>query len=157
MNVAVLVTGSRAVETRTWQPIVDMELANIYDAYERMIVIHGDCPDPRMPFRVGPEMVSVDQIAKRWALRNAVPQWPFPADWSRGRWAGPERNAEMVRTLVALSEHGGFHPIVLAFHPDLDNSKGTGNCVRCARMRGLAVTHMTENGMMLLLPTKEAQ
>jgi hypothetical protein len=53
----------------------------------------------------------------------------FRAEWPRyGRAAGPLRNRAMLDT----------HPdLVLAFHDNLDNSKGTKDCVTEARRRGV--------------------
>lgn len=55
----------------------------------------------------------------------------YPADWAKcGRSAGPIRNNQML----------DLEPdIVLAFHEDLENSKGTGHCVKEARKRGYDV------------------
>jgi hypothetical protein len=55
----------------------------------------------------------------------------FHADWKLyGRAAGPIRNRAMLDTKPDL---------VIAFHPDLAQSKGTADCVREARRRGIPV------------------
>jgi hypothetical protein len=56
---------------------------------------------------------------------------PVPADWERyGKAAGPIRNLNMLDMLPEL---------VLAFHNDLENSKGTRNCVEEAKKRDVPV------------------
>lgn len=47
-------------------------------------VVHGDCP------------TGADAIADKFARQWGVEVEPHAADWSRGRRAGPERNAHMV-------------------------------------------------------------
>lgn len=57
---------------------------------------------------------------------------PFPADWKKhGKAAGPIRNQEMLDS--------GRPTRVLAFHPDLRNSKGTADMIRRARAAGIPV------------------
>lgn len=54
-----------------------------------------------------------------------------PADWNRyGRRAG------MIRNRVMLDMNPGF---VMAFHKDLDASRGTRDCVLEALRRGITV------------------
>lgn len=56
---------------------------------------------------------------------------PVPADWAKyGRAAGPIRNRQMLDMQPDL---------VIAFHHDLPNSKGTKDCVLEARRRGIPV------------------
>lgn len=60
----------------------------------------------------------------------------FPAQWDRyGKRAGILRNQQM------LDE--GKPDLVLAFHDDLANSKGTGHMVRIARAAGVPVRVVT--------------
>lgn len=55
----------------------------------------------------------------------------FPANWGRyGRAAGPIRNQEMLDSSPDL---------VLAFHSDLSQSKGTKDMVKRARAKGVEV------------------
>lgn len=73
-----------------------------------------------------------DTHAARWAERNSVPLHAFYADWNRlGKRAGPIRNQQM------LAE--GDPQIVLAFHDDLENSKGTKDMVERARRARIPV------------------
>lgn len=66
-----------------------------------------------------------------------------PADWEQyGRAAGPIRNREMLAMEPDL---------VIAFHDDLENSKGTRNCVEQAEKLGIPVSRITTK-----LPGKES-
>lgn len=59
----------------------------------------------------------------------------YPADWLKyGKAAGPIRNKQMLDT---------GPDVVLAFHDDLENSKGTRHCVTEAEKRGLEVRKYT--------------
>lgn len=66
--------------------------------------------------------------------------WPverFPAEWDRyGKAAGPIRNQQM------LSE--GKPDLVLAFHVDINSSRGTADMVRRAEKAGIPVRVITE-------------
>jgi YspA, cpYpsA-related SLOG family len=74
--------------------------------------------------------------------RAAMTLWPrinhmrFPADWRKfGKAAGPIRNRQMLAT--------GRPDLVLAFHDDLEHSKGTADMVRIARQAGVPVRVVT--------------
>ena len=55
----------------------------------------------------------------------------FPADWNKhGKKAGILRNLQMLDTKPDL---------VIAFHPSIETSKGTGHTVKEARRRGIPV------------------
>ena len=59
----------------------------------------------------------------------------YPADWNKfGRSAGPIRNRQMLDTKPDL---------VIAFHPNIEASKGTKDCVNEARRRGIPVEVIT--------------
>lgn len=82
------------------------------------IVIQGGAP-------------GADDIAYRVAKRNGLRGIQIDAEWTRlGKKAGPIRNREML----------DLQPdIVLAFHPDLANSRGTKDCAEEAIRRGIPV------------------
>jgi len=63
----------------------------------------------------------------------------YRAEWTLyGRAAGAIRNAEMLKD--------GKPDLVVAFHNDLENSKGTKNMVSIARKAGVPVRVFTSNG-----------
>jgi hypothetical protein len=109
----VLVTGSRDWDDRSL-------LFSTLDGYRSTIdeIIEG-CAR------------GADQMAEEWARLHHVSLHHFPADWKRiGRAAGPVRNREML----------AHHPdLVIAFHHDLESSKGTADMVRIAKLSGVDV------------------
>jgi hypothetical protein len=67
------------------------------------------------------------EAADRWYLNVEE----YPAHWTEfGKAAGVIRNQKMLNTGVDL---------VIAFHPDIEHSKGTGDMVRRARKMGVPV------------------
>lgn len=66
-----------------------------------------------------------DTMAEEWAVQRHVTLHHFPADWKRlGKSAGPHRNRKMIE----MKPH-----LVLAFHRDIANSRGTADMVRVAK------------------------
>lgn len=67
---------------------------------------------------------------------------PIPAHWEEhGRSAGPIRNHEMLR-MLCLAAYA--HPVgVIAFHPAIDESKGTAHMLRIAREAGISTRLIT--------------
>ena len=73
-----------------------------------------------------------DRLARRVAEELGLQVEEYPADWRRyGRGAGPVRNQRMLKE--------GGPDLVLAFHPDLTESKGTKDMVGRARKAGIEV------------------
>lgn len=73
-----------------------------------------------------------DRIAHDLALRMGMQVMKFPADWdAHGKAAGPIRNKQMLVE--------GRPELVVAFHDDLDSSKGTVHMVKIARRAGVRV------------------
>lgn len=83
------------------------------------VIIHGNAP-------------GADSLAAEWARRSRVPVEAYPADWRRGKGAGPERNARM------LAE--GKPDLVVAF----PGGRGTADMVRRARAAGVRVVEVVE-------------
>lgn len=131
----VLVCGSRH-----WRDRPTIEVVLRRELSPDAVVIHGDNGyNARGEALWGqPDELAVkgaDKLsgAVARALGHAVVV--FTPDWDRGGRAGPERNAAM------LAE--GKPDRVIAFHPDLDHSAGTGDMVRKARRVGLPVSVVT--------------
>mgnify|MGYP001616291833 CR=1 FL=1 len=77
-----------------------------------------------------------DSIAGDIAMLRGFPVQSFPAKWDEyGRAAGPIRNKLMLDQKPDL---------VVAFHPNISISKGTGNMVKIARAAGVPVEVFTE-------------
>ncbi len=86
------------------------------------VIIHGDCR-------------GVDRIAGEVAEQIGFEVIAYPADWKRyGKAAGPIRNKEMLDK--------GHPDLVIAFHPNMNQSKGTKNMFTVAKRRGIAVEHI---------------
>ncbi len=82
------------------------------------IIIQGECE-------------GADNLAMYLAREIGLDVVGFYANWQKyGRSAGPRRNIKMLNTNPSL---------VLAFHDDLDKSKGTKHIVGEARKRGIKV------------------
>jgi hypothetical protein len=109
----VLVTGAR---TWTDAEAVRRELA-VLPAHS--VVIHGDAN-------------GADRLAEAAAVELGHEVIACPASWARyGKAAGLRRNEAMLR------EHRP--DVVIAFHPALEQSKGTRHMVRIARAAGVPV------------------
>ena len=81
------------------------------------------------------EARGADTIAREEADRMGFTVDPYPANWGKYyRAAGPIRNREMLDQCPNL---------VLAFHSDISKSKGTANCIKEARKRGIEVKVIT--------------
>jgi len=82
-------------------------------------VIHGACG-------------GADAISSTTARNLGMTVESYPADWTGyGRAAGPIRNQQM------LDE--GKPDLVIAFHSDIENSKGTADMVRRARKANIPI------------------
>lgn len=78
------------------------------------------------------EARGADIMARECAQELNIPFIPFPAQWKTlGRRAGPIRNQQM------LDE--GLPDMVLAFHNNIDKSKGTKDMVTRANLAGIRV------------------
>ncbi|NUU23324.1 MAG: DUF2493 domain-containing protein [Streptomycetaceae bacterium] len=116
----VLVTGSR-YWTDTHLIYTALDQAFTDRPTRLMIVVHGCCK------------TGADAIAAAWAQTARADGQPVyeerhPAQWSRGRTAGPQRNQRMVDR--------GAH-LCLAF--PLPTSTGTEDTIRRARNAGIPV------------------
>lgn len=108
----VVVTGSRDYQIA--QPILD----RLEKLPKLSTIIAGGCR-------------GVDATAAVSARVNGFDLIEFPANWTgRGKAAGPYRNRLMLDTKPDL---------VIAFHEDFANSKGTRDCVEEAKRRGIPV------------------
>lgn len=66
-----------------------------------------------------------------WAYVRGIEGAHYPADWRIGRGAGPIRNETMLRM--------SRPDMVVAFHPNINQSKGTADMVRRARAASVPV------------------
>lgn len=129
----VIVTGDRYAASDDWDGIISLEI----DRYvkENGVVLHGNAR-------------GIDTMVRHFceSLREDVYVQPYPADWNRhGRAAGPIRNEAMLDHLLTAQQRKREIG-VLAFHDDLDGSKGTKHMVGIARKAGIPVHIFTTNG-----------
>ena len=80
------------------------------------------------------EALGADTCAREAAMTLNLPVLKYRAKWEEhGKAAGPIRNQQMIDE--------GDPDLVLVFHDDLPNSKGSKDMVRRARKHGLPVFH----------------
>lgn len=116
MSERVLVCGSRDWTDRD---AVFQVLDTIHENSGIVRIIEGDCR-------------GADRMAGEWAREEGVSLGVYPADWqTHKKAAGPIRNQQMLDSEEPT--------MVVAFHDDIDASKGTADMVRRARKAGVFV------------------
>lgn len=143
---AVIVCGSRDwTDAKTIERVLYDELLECGD--EPLVIIEGQCPHG-----------GADIIAGEWADMHhddGVARVPYPANWKRhGRSAGPRRNQAMLDYLLARLNHDCHGIEVIAFHDDLESSRGTKDMVDRAHKAGVSWRVVTTDGA---LTTAERQ
>jgi hypothetical protein len=119
----ILVCGSRDWTARYY---IAKTLEHCKEVYGEFTLIHGNCR--------GVDKIAGDYSANTMEMVTVA----VPAKWTeQGRRAGPIRNTRMLKQ--------GRPDLVLAFHNDLANSKGTGDMVSQARAAGVPVVIITTN------------
>jgi hypothetical protein len=78
-----------------------------------------------------------DRLGERWARMNGVPVKRFYANWDAGKWAGPNRNAQMAVYADALIA--------------LPGGRGTSDMIRAAKRRGLKTWVVAEDRVCVML------
>lgn len=112
MDMKVVVCGSR-----DWNRYRTIR-KRLVELPKNAIIIEGGCD-------------GADLIAREIALDIGLEVAEFPAAWKKyGKAAGPIRNIKMLNTKPHL---------VIAFHDDLNKSKGTKHVIGEARKRGIEV------------------
>jgi hypothetical protein len=98
--------------------ILKSTLISVVDGWQvgSFVVIHGAAK-------------GADIIGGEEARRLGFEVEEYPADWSFGRAAGPIRNQVMLEE--------GKPNLVLAFHSNIEESKGTKDMVKRARAAGI--------------------
>lgn len=111
----VLITGDRHWDAIDVAETVINRLLARYGP--NLTIVHGAATGVDSAFEEAAELLGVDTE-------------PHPADWGKGKSAGPIRNSEMVKTGADLC---------IAVHRYLANSRGTLDCVRKALAAGIPV------------------
>jgi len=105
----ILVCGSRYYSD--CKKIFDV-INSLKEKYKDITIIEGGAP-------------GADELAKKACMEIGIEVKEYKADWKRyGRAAGPKRNQLMLD-----SENPG---LVIAFHENIESSKGTKDMVRRA-------------------------
>lgn len=122
-----IVTGSRNW-TDSFQIRSALDIFTAYQGYPNTLV-HGDCSSGAdfIADQIG--MEGNDQYLVSWDIVR------YPADWSQGKKAGPERNRRMIDENLDAD-------YVLAF--PLGESRGTRHCMNYAASKGLTVVNLGE-------------
>jgi len=110
-----IVTGDRAYSNKRFLRAVLTGLLFSIPEDEEFVLIEGMAK-------------GADQMAGQWADENTprVQHISFPAKWDKlGPAAGPARNIQMLKE--------GKPTLVVAFHDDIENSKGTKHMVDISR------------------------
>jgi len=95
-------------------------------------VLEGRWFTPMVQVLIEGEAPGADSMAKWWARNRRIEVLSFPADWAKyGKAAGAIRNQQMIDE--------GEPTLVIAFHDDLHNSKGTKDMVKRAQKNGILV------------------
>ena len=119
----ILVCGDRFW---TNKELIEKELLRRRLTVDQIFIIEGEAP-------------GADTLAREIAKQYEWPFRKFPANWKKfGLAAGPIRNAAMLKK--------GKPDLVLAFHNNIQGSKGTRNMVEQARKAGISVEVVTDLG-----------
>lgn len=106
----VLICGDR--HWNDYQSVLDI-VNRLIKKYGNVVIIEGGC-------------FGADTMAKKAAIECNMPYKEYPADWNKyGKAAGPIRNRLMID-----KENPDM---VIAFHSNINNSKGTKNMQKCAK------------------------
>lgn len=112
----VLICGDR--NWADYDKVLDV-MKGLGDKYEDLIIIEGGAK-------------GADSLAKKAAIECDLEYKEFKANWKEyGRAAGPKRNQQMLEEKPDL---------VIAFHPNIDESKGSKDMVRRATKAGIDVS-----------------
>lgn len=126
----VLITGSREYDNRDY-------LHEVLDEVCPSELVFGDCP------------TGADLFALEWAIENEVPYVRREADWRiYGRYAGPHRNIQMVDF--------DKPEICLAFFQEGASNRGTRNCSRYAKSKGVTVRYFGNHCNEYVRPVQRA-
>jgi len=120
----ILVTGSRNWEEKE---LLEDQLDDEWDERGPFILVHGQCP-------TGADAMADDYI--NTCYETSIES--YPADWSKGKAAGPLRNKYMVSLLNPKTDR------VIAFLKD--NSRGTTGCINLALDARLPVRIVRPDG-----------
>ena len=113
---------------KSYEDAMVREFKNFNISCDKDVVIEGDA--------AGADKMA-GRIATKLGFARGHNLQVYPADWPRyGRAAGSIRNQVMLDKLLA-AKRDGVEVLVLAFHPDIERSKGTKDMVTRSRAAGV--------------------
>lgn len=113
--VKVLICGDR--HWTNYNSILDV-VRRLKAKYGDVLIIEGEAP-------------GADTLAMKAAIQLNLPVKGFPVDWKKyGNSAGPRRNQQMLDENPDIS-------MVIAFHPDMQSSRGTRDMIARAKVLGI--------------------
>ena len=132
----VLVCGDRKWDDKKFINKILWEYYHIAQELEDdFVVIHGAAK-------------GADSIAGEIAREQGVKEFVFPAKWEKhGKAAGPIRNQQM------LDE--GKPNLVLAFHDDIEKSKGTRDMINKAKRAGIETRVYSHSSICKVTPASK--
>ena len=133
VKLAILITATREATVEDHYSVFSDNICSAIHKYSdntilRMsdiVLIHGDA-------RGG------DRVADKIGRDYGLTMERYPADWSKGRGAGHERNRTMIQRLLCYGLSGIPICCVAFFGIGLKN-KGTGGCYEAAKKAGVPV------------------
>jgi hypothetical protein len=133
----ILVTGDR---NWTEYPVVFEALTKAWEDFSKYAKTKGTSSRNITVIHGG--ATGADRIAGTAAYRLGFGTHVYPANWSKyKKGAGPTRNQLMLKENKI--------DLVLAFHDDLKNSKGTLDMVTRAIQAGIKVRHYRSDGLFI--------
>ena len=126
-SLGLIICGDRCAQDSDWGAAINNALIKYRKHYDIQIIYHGDCR-------------GIDRISGAVGKRLSIPVVPVPADWNLGMKAGPMRNKLMLEKLM---ESKVDCKEVVAFHPNIDSSKGTKHMANLALGAGIKVSVYT--------------
>lgn len=119
-----IVTGGRDNKDELF---IETKLSQIYKHYKFSVLIHGNAN-------------GVDKICGKWAIKNELNEFRFPAKWSSiGSSAGPLRNRKMMEFCV---KYFGLENIKLA---GFDGGTGTADMIKICTEAGIDILDCKKN------------
>jgi hypothetical protein len=110
----VIICGDR--HWNNYDSILDV-VKRLKAKYDEVTVIQGECE-------------GADLLAKKAAIACGIPVKGYPAEWKKyGKAAGPLRNQQMIDSEKP--------DMIIAFHSDIEHSKGTKDMVYRAKSHGI--------------------
>lgn len=119
MSIIICISGERY--TSYFKEKIEYLLKEYHANYDDIKCIFGDCS-------------GVDSDALEICKKLNITYEIYKSEWAKyGKSAGPKRNKQMVNLLDKNKD------VLLAFHRDIESSKGTLNTINLAKKKGVKV------------------